>query len=218
MKRPIGICLSELETVCRRAKHRVSKVLRLTLGGLEPVLKHNPKLKVVHLFRDPRAIINSRIETKGYPLRSNPLGRNDIQNNAKALCDKMNTDIEEGEKLKSKFPDRFRFMHYEDVAMNRNSIKKLYDYVGMIYEMDSFNHIYKVKTNNPERKLERKEKARKTNNALWWRTYLSYDIIKQVNIVCYAVIAKLGYPQFNNVTDLRNINKTDGLSKLKYRL
>ena len=39
-------------------------------------------------------------------------------------------------------------------------------------------------------------------------------ILSSVNVVCYTVIVKLGYP----LTDLKNVNKTDGLNMLKYRL
>ena len=77
--------------------------------------------------------------------------------------------------------------------------------------MNNFNNIYAVRTNTPERKLGKKEE-RKTNNVVWWRTYDGITCIKQVNVVCYAVIVKLSFPLFNNVTGLKNINKTGGFS------
>ena len=203
---------------CKVAKHRVSKVLRITLGALEPVLKHNPKMKIIHLFRDPRSIINSRIETKGYPLSWNPLGSLDIQNNAKALCSKMITDLREGEKLMRRFPERFRFIHYEDLVLNSDSIRKLYDYVGMTFHTDNLDNVYEIKINTAQRHSEKKERARRRNNALWWRTYLSYDNIRQIDAICYSVIVKLGYSIFDNVSDLRNITKTNGLHNIKFKL
>ena len=217
-RKPIERCLTELETVCQTAKHRVSKVLRMTVGRLETVLRHNPNLIVLHLFRDPRAIINSRLETKGYPMRANPRGSKEISLNAKALCDKMTVDFEEGLKLMDKFPDRFRFLHYEDLALHLDSIIKLYDYAGITYDEANFKRVYAVKTNDPEKKLGEREKERKTNNALWWRTYLSYDVVKQVDIVCYEVYRNLGYPIFKNLTQLRSLTKADDLSGLKFKL
>ncbi|WAQ99951.1 hypothetical protein MAR_024324, partial [Mya arenaria] len=62
-----SVCLRDLQDVCRRSTVRFIKLLRLTLGSLQPLLENNEHLKVVHLFRDPRAIIHSRMYTRYYP-------------------------------------------------------------------------------------------------------------------------------------------------------
>ena len=53
-KFPLEYCLELAEEGCKGANHRVIKSLRMTLDNLTPLLKANPRLKVVHLFRDQR--------------------------------------------------------------------------------------------------------------------------------------------------------------------
>ena len=190
----------------------------MTLDGLGPLLDHNPNVKVLHLTRDPRAIIHSRIETSGHPLRGTRRDSRDIIQTAKALCDKMKIDLDEGLKLKERYPDRLRFIHYEDLLLRDESIRRLYEFIGMKFDSVIFRRVFAIKTNAPERKDGVKEKDRRTNNALWWRSYLKYEVVQQVDKECQHLYPKLGYPIIYNSTQLRNVSKEDLLLQLKFKL
>ena len=79
-------CLRNLETICKYRKHRVIKMLRVTLGTLRPLLEKNPRLKIVHLVRDPRAVMHSRKYSRYYGVGANDIGDRTVEEN---LCDKM---------------------------------------------------------------------------------------------------------------------------------
>lgn len=210
-------CLQVISDICRKSTHRVSKVLRITLGALEPLLRNNPRLKVVHLFRDPRAIINSRIETQGYPLRSSDSSIPSIKSNAKALCDKMTADLKEGTILKQKFPERFRFIHYEDIFTNKESLIQLFSLVGMQTTEGNLMTVKSIKTNPPKRQHETRERFRKSNNAYWWTKYMAWKIVEIVNSECLPVIKELGYPVLHYLDEFQHFNMNKSIAKLKLK-
>jgi hypothetical protein len=52
-----------------------------------------------------------------------------IIENARSLCSKMLYDFGEGQKVQKLFPDRFRFIYYEDFSVDiLNKSKILYNY------------------------------------------------------------------------------------------
>ncbi|XP_053380878.1 uncharacterized protein LOC123562043 [Mercenaria mercenaria] len=59
-------CLKLLEEACRTTQHRVVKVLRIDLEEISGFFYSNPKLKIVYLLRDPRAVMNSHLNTAWY--------------------------------------------------------------------------------------------------------------------------------------------------------
>ena len=205
----VGVCLKEgIETKvcinrhaissCRNAQHKVAKVLRFTLDNLEEFLEHRPNLKVIHLFRDPRAIINSRISTTWYPSSTEKM----ILDNARALCKKMAIDYKKGLDLLKKYPNRFRFLYYEDLNDEPLSqVKKLYRYLGMSVDPVKYP---KVKTLHVFASNDQKSEREK-NTAFWWRKSLKWDYAKKVDEICKDIYETLGYRPFAGELGLRNL-------------
>ena len=132
-------CLGLARESCKGANHRVIKSLRMTLDNLTPLLKANPRLKVVHLFRDPRAIFNSRIGTMYVPIKNlYPLDENKllhIRSAIKTTCERHLIDLEASEMLRNVYPDRFKVIQYENLFSEPVSrgVKDLYEFAGMNY-------------------------------------------------------------------------------------
>ena len=205
--------------MCKKADHRIAKVLRISVHALETLIKDNPKLKVVHLFRDPRAILHSRIETDGYPLRFSLRGSPEIRSNAKALCDKMTSDLKEGIVLMKKYPNQFRFIHYEDIFNNAESLVKLHTILGMKVTQGGMDTIRKAgHVNNPRRYAGDRKLQRQRNNAYWWTLYMKWGIIKSVDSYCSNVCLRLGYPVFNSPDNYQEIDINKTLSYLAFKL
>lgn len=214
--KPFEHCLELLqESSCKAAKHRVSKVLRLSLGAVEDLLREIPNLKVVHLFRDPRAIIHSRIETHGYPLEKMTL-TNAIQSNAKSLCNKMSTDLVDGKRLHKRFPNRFRFIHYEDIYTRDYSLIELHTFLGMPVSKINLDFARFSLANHGSLRSSSARSERKENNAFWWRKYLRWDIVKSVDTECSFLYKELGYPNISDKNDLTSFNVTSLLQDLTF--
>ncbi|XP_053391392.1 carbohydrate sulfotransferase 1-like [Mercenaria mercenaria] len=184
---------------CKNATHRVAKVLRLSTDLLEDILRARENLKVIHLFRDPRAIINSRIKTRWYPASK----ENEIIEVAKSLCYKMLYDFQEGQKLLKLFPDRFKFIYYEDLNENPfNKSEELFKYLGMDLDKHKYPELRNLTAfSNVTTRTERMK-----NTAFWWRKSLKWDILQKIDPVCKNVYTKLGYKCFTNLQEYNNLS------------
>ncbi|XP_060591885.1 carbohydrate sulfotransferase 1-like [Ruditapes philippinarum] len=176
---------------CKDSTHKVTKVLRLTTDLLAPVLQSRENLKVIHLFRDPRAIVNSRI-TSWYPSYTDKM----IIENAKSLCNKMLYDFREGQKVQKLFPDRFRFIYYEDLnVVILNKSKLLYNYLGMNINEKYYPNIMKL---SAFKDAGSGAMERKRNTAFWWRNSLKWEIVEKMEEICKDVYKEVGYKSFHN--------------------
>ena len=125
-----NVCLTYLIKECKRRPVKVSKYLRANMTVMEDILKDFPKLKVVHLLRDPRAIINSRSMQDWYDGR--PLN---VTKEARLLCTKMREDIRQRQELEKRYPGLTKEFTYESIAQNpMTSVPVLYDFAGIAME------------------------------------------------------------------------------------
>ena len=53
-------CVTELVNTCKKSRLRSTKTVRATMLSVEPLVANNPNLRVIHLIRDPRAVVISR--------------------------------------------------------------------------------------------------------------------------------------------------------------
>ena len=199
--------------ICKNATHRVTKVLRLTPDNLEYLLHARSDLKIIHLFRDPRAIINSRIETKWYPTRDNT----QIISNTQSLCKKMLYDFNEGQKLYLKYPDRFKFLYYEDLNdAPLEKVKTIYRYLGMTLDESKYEIVKKIKVFDDNKNVHRTE--REKNTAFWWRKTLDWSLIQKIDLVCKDVYSALGYKIFKSSQEITNLTLKSVDIPVKYQL
>jgi len=198
-RKPKMTCLKEQEELCKKSDHIVSKVLRVTTGALEKLMESRPKLKVLQLFRNPIAIINSRTESKGYPVK-------DFAANAKNLCQKMFWDYQGSLELQKRFPNRVKMIFYEDLKSDvASKMKKLTSFVGMEYDEQEISSLNKVKTNAGKVSNPKVKQTRISDNAHWWRTHISMTRYKQVTEKCQDVIKAFNLTQFEDNQRLTNL-------------
>ena len=200
-------CLRELENVCRNKLSRVTKVIRLTVGAFEPLLEINPRLKVVHLVRDPRAIIQSRLFSRGYPVygyrQNDSLERN--------LCTKMQQDIKDLDRLKELYPNRVFIVYYEDLLSNLHvRLKHLYKRLNLTYSETEVKTLATIRVNilPPEKPFTKINPDRVADNANWWRKHMMWTDVEKVQSACGRVLRTLGYGVLQNENELRNTNRT----------
>ncbi|XP_064613360.1 uncharacterized protein LOC135477136 [Liolophura sinensis] len=106
---PKPTCIKDLVRTCQKTAVRAAKIIRVRLSDLKPLLVKYPELKVIHLVRDPRGILHSRIEIKEY-YRLNPLVT------AEEICGNMKRDSETFKQFRVFFPGRVFQLRYEDFS------------------------------------------------------------------------------------------------------
>ena len=200
-------CIPKLIPVCRAAKHRVTNVLRLSLDNTEDLLRDNPRLKVIHLLRDPRGTINSNIKNRWFPFSDK--SRKSVRNNADAMCSRMLHDIKAGTRLMRQFPNRVKIIHYEDFNDTTELAKYLYDFLGM-----EFSDKYRQLANTSDIRSA----TRKTDgyHQLSYRDTLSWETVQIIDSVCEDLYNESGYKPFATEQDLRNNNVSAKQKRLTF--
>lgn len=196
-------CLKKLETLCKARTHRVLKVLRLTVGSFRPLLELNPRLKIVHLVRDPRAIVHSRRYSRYYPETQMERDKRAME---ASLCEKMLQDIIDCVELMQAFPNRIAVLYYEDLMDNLHTrLKQLYSFLHIDYDKNVVTSLAEVLTNlaPPEKGIDFL-KDRERNNTKWWRKYMEWEDVLKVDRECSVVYNKLGYKRLYNEKHLRD--------------
>ena len=193
-----------MERLCKQARHRVTKVLRLSADNLQTILIRNPSVKVIQLFRDPRAVINSRLTTDWYYLKEDPKDAElkAIRANADGLCKRMTYDLEKGRQLQKMFPTRFTFLLFEDVYTNvQKRSSDLYRYLGMSPPDDNDKYFNVSDIGKYEHTVEKKS----NDFSSWWRTQLSFGAAKAVEEVCSDVFSVFKYVRFQSDSLMRDL-------------
>ncbi|XP_052799278.1 carbohydrate sulfotransferase 4-like [Mya arenaria] len=195
----VSECLLELEKDCIASKHLATKVVRLTLDSYARVLEHLPNLRLVHLFRDPRAVINSRQTTTWYHLHNE---KSTVQD-ARELCNRMLYDIEYSANLTETFPDRFLTVMFEDLRENLPEKSKiLYQYFGLSTEglEDKLASMAPIKQN------EKTIMAEDGDYSGWWRKRLPYSTVELIQDACADAMDVLGYRHFSSESEQLNFD------------
>ena len=165
------------------------------MSYVEDLLKSNKNIKVIHLLRDPSAIIHSR---KKYNMFSNIAKDLDHTKSmiaeSKLLCDKMLRDIHSRKTLQHQFPDSFLEIRYENLASNPIKIlHKLYAFINMSIPKDLTRAI-----SAPYARDDGAFGTRRTNASAMakaWRSALTKTQINHINVECKDVLRYLATNQ-----------------------
>ena len=189
-------CLKEVEPVCRSAKHRATKLLRMTLDNLGSLLLSNRHLKVIHLFRDPRGILNSHLHTSWYPLNMD--NTTAVRDDVRVICSRMLQDIHAGEKLLRKYPNRIWLLKYEQLDSPNQLAKDINTFLEMDYKKISFSQQIFIEQISKSTEI-------RGFHPFSYRTTLTWEIVEMVDRECAEVLEQLGYPRFRNESELRAV-------------
>uniref|UniRef100_A0A1A7WXG7 Sulfotransferase n=2 Tax=Iconisemion striatum TaxID=60296 RepID=A0A1A7WXG7_9TELE len=200
--------LQKVEDACSSYSHVVLKDTRFfELESLYPLLQDpNLDLRIVHLVRDPRAVMRSREESAKSFERDNavvleqrnvPAG--EVQYKVMQEICRSHVRINERAILKPPpfLKGRYKMVRYEDVALNPlKEISDIYDFVGLDLTNEMAEWIYKV--THGKGKGSRKEAFQITSRnaadvSQAWRTALPHNKVKRVQEVCKGAMSVLGY-------------------------
>lgn len=181
------------------SKHVAVKVLRLSPGNMEELLRVNPRIKIVHLFRDPRSVIHSHLTTEFYQLTQDI--SKDMINDIDALCSRLNEDIVALKKMIKKYPGRLKVVRYEDFV-DKNAFleraQELYDFLGFSFTAENIRHLinnFYLDANNHRIKFQPKEGFRDMSN---------FELVRYIDDNCDATYEAVGYLKFKSELDFKN--------------
>lgn len=180
-------------------------MLRISAEFIENLLQINPKLQIVYLYRDPRAIISSRLKSKARPIREL----------VTAVCNKMDKDSSTVIQMASKYPQNVILVSAESIAKDPVHIsRKLFEFLDVKFTKSDENQINSLSNWDSKGKKMREGNFNPYKNngyasSMKWRTVLSGDIKAIVDTLCQSVYQRLGYLNMSSTEYFRNINKTN---------
>uniref|UniRef100_A0A3B5MZW6 Sulfotransferase n=1 Tax=Xiphophorus couchianus TaxID=32473 RepID=A0A3B5MZW6_9TELE len=200
--------LEKVEKACHTYSHVVLKETRFfELESLYPLFQDpNLDLRIVHLVRDPRAVIRSREESaksfdvdSAIVLEQRNVPAASVQYEVMQEICRSHVRINERAILKPPpfLKGRYKMIRYEDVARNPlKEINDIYDFVGLEMTNQMEEWIYKV--THGKGKGSKKEAFQITSRnanevSQAWRTLLQHSKVKRIQDLCKGAMSLLGY-------------------------
>ena len=192
---------------CALHGHTVVKILAHRLPFLEvdrlaPLFSSGGgKLKIVHLMRDPRAVIAS-MDRVGWSLNKSAI--NTAATNfplfttlVQKFCSSMIQSLRFALSAEGRLPDHYTLLRYEDlVSSPLNASQELFDFAGIPMS----DQVKKYLVNSANQSRDRgytHEYGTLRNNASnlvdTWRTRLSMEAVRAVETHCWPVLEILRY-------------------------
>uniref|UniRef100_W5M5A8 Carbohydrate sulfotransferase 6 n=1 Tax=Lepisosteus oculatus TaxID=7918 RepID=W5M5A8_LEPOC len=200
--------LEVLEETCKSYSHVVLKEVRFfDIKSLYPLFRDpSLNLKIIHLIRDPRAVVRSREQSmvalmrdNGIVLNSGGTGVADPQ--YKVMQEICRSHIQIYETATQKAPEflkgRYMMVRYEDLVRDPLAqISQMYKFTELEMTSKLRNWIYKVTHGQGSGKQKEAFKITSRNAvdvSQAWRSSLPHDKVRKIQEVCKGAMNLLGY-------------------------
>ena len=213
-RRPSKKVLDTASRVCRSSNVNLIKINRLRMSEvglmmdqLDPKLKQD--LKVVFLVRDPRGIYSSRV------LRNFCKGN---CRNAKEICKDMESNLNEYQQVKKKYPNQVHIVRHEDVSKNPFQFaKNFFPEVLNLTLNENVSNFIKSHTKKFEQQLRAHSTIRNSKNQTFvWTRRLGKKKIASFDHFCSSAMELAGYKSFKEgIMEGKNIEKINWTKVMK---
>lgn len=213
--------LHRVEEACGTYSHVVLKEVRFfELESLYPLLQDpNLDLRIIHLVRDPRAVVRSREQSakafmndNAIVLEQKSIPAAEVQYQVMQEICRSHVRINERAILKPPpfLKGRYKMVRYEDVARNPlGEINGMYEFVGLDMTTQLAEWIYRV--THGKGKGTRKEAFKITSRnaadvSQAWRSTLPHNKVKRIQEVCKGAMSLLGYRTVNSEKEQKKLD------------
>ncbi|XP_031568202.1 carbohydrate sulfotransferase 1-like [Actinia tenebrosa] len=202
---------STLIDICQSYRHVVIKTIRVkNLDELKELRRFNIEapwniMKVIHLVRDPRAIINSRAHID-LSRHNTKWTKADYQTNARALCTQVLNNLKKGVSEEA-FETMYHVIRYEDIAtQTERATRELYEFANLPWSEKAGQWLRQntLKTHEFHPFSTTKNATMSLN---LWRTQLDVETIRTIEQECSIMMTLLGYNKVKNPEHLQDISR-----------
>ncbi|KAK7492743.1 hypothetical protein BaRGS_00016048 [Batillaria attramentaria] len=193
-------CLPSVARPCRAAKVTSVKTIRFFMKQAAKLVKDDPKVKVLHLLRDPRGTLRSQASVAEFKW-------NDLNNASRLFCDRVYRDLQEAERLKTLFPGRVLTARYEDLATDPMAFaEKLLTFAGLTFSPKLRDYVWKITSSGLSDGGARstvRNNSQATANS--WRKKVAFSDSSVIDTNCLEVYKRTGYLAFPMEVFLKNL-------------
>lgn len=191
--------------------------MELDLGQLQAIMEDKTRdIRVVHLVRDPRAIMASRRQVFTSYENAKPYS---VIKQCNYLCAHMKENIQQGDcfnnssedcsqfSTRGKWKGKYLRLRFEDVSLNPLVVaQEIYDFLGIDFDPE----VRKWIEENTKQKAGHTDLFGTGRNSLAavgrWKNLLTFDEVTVIQKRCEFVMRKLNYKNISNATQLKNEN------------
>lgn len=126
-------CSSAMRNACSGRQVRAVKCVRATMDSMEPLLSELPNVRVVHLMRDPRGVVLSRMKFHDSTRNRYSDGGNDsMAREAELYCRTVAKDARKRIDLERRYPGKIVSLFYEDFVTDiEGYTEKIYRFLDL---------------------------------------------------------------------------------------
>ncbi|XP_045177834.2 uncharacterized protein LOC123537928 [Mercenaria mercenaria] len=194
-------CLPAAIEMCKRAKYRLFKFIRLPMRIVQSVMDMYPGLQAVHLIRDPRGSLLSQ-----FKIRNITWDR--IGNLSERFCNRVADDISSTIFLNRHYQERAKMLLYEKLAENPlTTAEKLHSFTNLPHYKYVTRYITKL-TMGGHKNYGQFGSLREnsTKAAYRWRDTINFEHVQTIDENCANVYDFIGYQKFSSAEDVRDHN------------
>ncbi|XP_004448878.1 carbohydrate sulfotransferase 4 [Dasypus novemcinctus] len=209
-----------VEEACRSYSHVVLKEVRFfNLQALYPLLKDpSLNLHIVHLVRDPRAVLRSRERTSGDLVVDSRMVVGQLWDHIKeedrafhvmrAICESQREIYEAAQLLPEALRRRYLLVRYEDLVRRPlTQTSQMYDFVGLKFLPRLQTWVQNITQGKGLGNHAFRTNARNALNVSQaWRWSLPYTKVARLQKICAALMNLLGYRQVLSEQEQRNLS------------
>ena len=186
-----------LSKLCALFPIHVAKLVRVRLSLLDYQLR-NPKVKIVWLVRDPRAVINSR--TSNVEWCNTPSCKDPVK-----MCANLYSDYLSYINFKREYPNKVMLMRYEDLARDAyNKSKSVLEFAGLSLHQDVISYLDEHMSTNVDVPWSTKHEP-KAAMSRWLKT-MPWPEVLRVQKACAYFMKPLGYRIFESPAEMQSGN------------
>ena len=187
-------CVGQMTRSCEDSSMLVLKFIRLTMTDAAALLPYFPNMKIVHLVRDPRAVIVSRNQIKAMgPEATVP-----------KFCSRMRLNLRETKRLMLEDRSRVTVVHYEAMAETPLAeAKNLYSVLGINFTEKIELYIKSLTESSLKACYYCIQRKNSSLVAAAWRNKIQPSRNTVINRECGDVMNVLGYFQLAS-SELQN--------------
>lgn len=195
-------CTPVMKRSCLTSKHIIIKTIRIPLTTLVPLAELFPKLRIVHLLRDPRATLYSQSFF-------GMVNKDTSQEYATMFCRRVYDDLTTAKHTSSLQSSRYFSISYEHLAKySLESTKNLYNFLEIDFNASVVSRLENL--TKAEKTCDESVLCTKSFNssaeADKWRLSIPYSFVHTVDSVCHMLYSIVGLQSIPDEYHLRNLS------------
>ncbi|XP_070202507.1 carbohydrate sulfotransferase 6-like [Littorina saxatilis] len=197
-------CLPLLQRLCFKSNVTVIKSLRYSLEEAFALMRKDPKVKVIHLLRDPRGTLISQLKLSQFAGSS-------LLAHCQTFCRNVEQNLTLSEEAREQFPGRVLRVRYEDIALDPFRYAKiLLGFAGLKMAPKQEKHLLQITRSSSGTQCENCINVRTTNSsaeAFAWRKVCELNTTEKIDEYCSNVYRLAGYLPLAIESQLRDLTQ-----------